>query len=407
MIRDHYGLSERRACELVGLGRSTYRYSSMESGTNRWLKGRLVELAASHPRYGYRRLYLLLRREGRMLNHKRVYRQYTMLGLAVRRKKRKKVSQANRRPRIVPERANEQWSMDFMSDVLAEGRRLKTLNIVDDATRECPAIEVDTSISGQRVARVLEGVGLFWGLPKRIVVDNRPEFTSRALDQWAYRNGVELVFIRPGRPVENCLIESFNGKFRDEPKIKKVKKVSREMLLHTLRDSEAEPDRSACPRHSRRHPGDPGPRRRDPPLQPRLICLDSDPDYSDLCLASRRATARTYGCSRARVYLYQEDHYQLAGRRAQAEPSTWTWARDITALAVDDAELKMDASTGCLEEEESGSPRATVEHPRTAARLWKPPISLPPRCSTLLREQAHISVLCGGLSGFRQRRQPM
>jgi len=216
MIRDHYGLSERRTCELVGLGRSTYRYSSMESGTNRWLKGRLVELAASHPRYGYRRLYLLLRREGRMLNHKRVYRQYTLLGLAVRRKKRKKVSQANRRPRIVPERANEQWSMDFMSDVLAEGRRLKTLNIVDDATRECPAIEVDTSISGQRVARVLEEVGLFWGLPKRIVVDNGPEFTSRALDQWAYRNGVELVFIRPGRPVENCLIESFNGKFRDE-----------------------------------------------------------------------------------------------------------------------------------------------------------------------------------------------
>ena len=106
--------------------------------------------------------------------------------------------------------------MDFMSDVLANGRRLKTLNIIDDATRECPAIEVDTSISGQGVVRVLDEVGLLWGLPKRIVVDNGPEFTSRTLDQWAYRNGVELVFIRPGRPAENCFIESFNGKFRDE-----------------------------------------------------------------------------------------------------------------------------------------------------------------------------------------------
>jgi putative transposase len=168
------------------------------------------------PRYGYRRLYDLVRREGREVNHKRVYRVYTKLGLTVRRKKRKRVAQANRRPRIVPTQANEQWSMDFMSDVLANGRRIRTLNIVDDATRECPAIEVDSSISGQRVTRVLDRVGLIWGLPKRIVVDNGPEFTSRALDQWAYRNDVELVFIRPGRPVENCFIESFNGKFRDE-----------------------------------------------------------------------------------------------------------------------------------------------------------------------------------------------
>jgi len=158
----------------------------------------------------------MVRREGHKLNHKRVYRVYTNLGLAVRRKKRKRVAQANRRPRVVPTQANEQWSMDFMSDVLANGRRIRTLNIVDDATRECLAIEVDTSISGIRVGRVLSRIARGRPLPERIVVDNGPEFTSKALDQWAYENGVELRFIRPGRPIENCFIESFNGRFRDE-----------------------------------------------------------------------------------------------------------------------------------------------------------------------------------------------
>jgi len=209
-------LSERRACDLVGICRSTMRYRPRTSQTNRWLMTRLPELAALKPRYGYRRLHFMVLKERRRINHKRVYRLYTKLGLAVRRKKRKRVAQANRRPRIVPTQANEQWSMDFMSDVLSNGRRLRTLNIVDDATRECLAIEVDTSLSGIRVARVLTEIGHIRPLPKRIVVDNGPEFTSRALDQWAYENDVELAFIRPGKPVENCFIESFNGKFRDE-----------------------------------------------------------------------------------------------------------------------------------------------------------------------------------------------
>mgnify|MGYP002064583788 CR=1 FL=1 len=173
-------------------------------------------MAALKPRYGYRRLHFMVLKERRRINHKRVYRVSTKLGLAVRRKKRKRVAQANRRPRIVPTQANEQWSMDFMSDVFSNGRRLRTLNIVDDASRECPAIEVDTSISGSRICRVLDEIGESRPLPKRIVVDNGPEFTSKALDQWAYDNKVELVFIRPGRPVENCFVESFNGKFRDE-----------------------------------------------------------------------------------------------------------------------------------------------------------------------------------------------
>ena len=192
------------------------RYRPKVSETNRWLMTRLPELAARKPRYGYRRLHLMVVREGHEVNHKRVYRVYTKLGLAVRRKKRKRVAQANRRPKVVPTQANEQWSMDFMSDVLASGRRFRTLNIVDDATRECLAIEVDTSLSGIRVGRVLSEIGHIRPLPERIVVDNGPEFTSKALDQWAYEHGVELAFIRPGKPIENCFVESFNGRFRDE-----------------------------------------------------------------------------------------------------------------------------------------------------------------------------------------------
>lgn len=159
---------------------------------------------------------MLLRREGRLINRKRVYRLYSELGLAVRRKRRKRVAQANRRPRVVPQHANHQWSLDFMTDTLALGRCFRTLNIVDDATRECLAIEVDTSLCGQRVARVLSRLVERRGRPTRIVVDNGPEFTSKALDQWAYENQIELVFIRPGKPIENCLVESFNSRFRDE-----------------------------------------------------------------------------------------------------------------------------------------------------------------------------------------------
>ena len=209
-------MSERRACDLIGICRSTMRYRPKTSQTNRWLMTRLPELAALKPRYGYRRLHFMVLKERRRINHKRVYRVYTKLGLAVRRKKRKRVAQANRRPRIVPTQANEQWSMDFMSDVLSNGRRFRTLNIVDDATRECLTIEADTSLSGIRVARVLTEIGHIRPLPKQFVLDNGLEFTSRALDQWAYENDVERAFVRPGKPVENCFIESFNGKFRDE-----------------------------------------------------------------------------------------------------------------------------------------------------------------------------------------------
>jgi len=217
VFRDRYGLSERGACRLAGYSRSSYRRKSVRAEADQALRNRLLELASERPRFGYRRLHVLLLREGWAINRKRVYRVYRELGLAVRRKKRKQVAKANRLPRVVPISANLQWSMDFMRDTLASGRVFRTLNVVDDATRECLAIEVDTSLSGHRAARVLDAIACQRGsYPKRLVLDNGPECTSKALDQWAYQRGVTLAFIRPGKPVENCFVESFNGRFRDE-----------------------------------------------------------------------------------------------------------------------------------------------------------------------------------------------
>lgn len=213
-MRERFEVSERRACKLTGAHRSMIRYRSCRQDDS--LREALHDLAAHRPRFGYRRLHALLVRQGWEVNHKRVYRLYRASGLAVRRKKRKRVAQANRRPRVVPAQANEQWSMDFMSDSLHNGRRFRVLNIVDDATREALAAEVDTSLGGDRVARVLDRIAETRPLPKGIVVDNGPEFTSVALDRWATKHDVEIRFIRPGRPTENCFVESYNGKVRDE-----------------------------------------------------------------------------------------------------------------------------------------------------------------------------------------------
>ena len=215
-FRDRYGLSERRVCELVHLSRSTYRYGSTRPDDEAELRERLEELARQQPRYGYRRLHALLRREGHRINEKRTHRLYRELGLQVRRKPRKRPARANRQPRTVPEQPNEQWSMDFMADSPADGRAIRMLNILDDASRECLAIEVDTSIPALRVCRVLDRLVEERGAPDRIVIDNGPEFTGKYLDQWASAHSVELVFIRPGKPTENAFVESFNGKMRDE-----------------------------------------------------------------------------------------------------------------------------------------------------------------------------------------------
>ena len=209
------GLSERRACRLAELNLSTWQYAPRRQEPS-GLRERLRELAGERRRFGYRRLHVLLRREGWQVNHKAVHRIYVEEGLQVRKRKRKRIARAERQPMPVPEVANERWSMDFQHDLLATGQRFRTLNVVDDFSRECPAIEVDTSLPGTRVVRVLDRLAETRGLPGAIVLDNGPEMTGKALDEWAWRNGVRLHFIEPGKPVQNAFVESFNGKFRDE-----------------------------------------------------------------------------------------------------------------------------------------------------------------------------------------------
>ena len=174
------------------------------------------ELAGSKPRYGYRRLHVLLRREGLVVNHKKVYRLCCEEGLQVRKKKRKRVSAAPRERLQKALHPNDRWSMDLVSDSLMDGRALRVLNVVDDCSRVCVALEAGISIGGERVGRILDRAGARYGWPKTIVVDNGPEFRSKALDQWAYVRGIRLHFIQPGKPVQNAFVESLNGKLRDE-----------------------------------------------------------------------------------------------------------------------------------------------------------------------------------------------
>lgn len=209
------GFGVTRACGLIRISRSLYRYRGRRPDSGP-LRARIEEIAAMKRRYGYRRVYLRLRREGWEVNRKRVYRLYREAGLAVRRRRRKRIGIVERKPLPKPATANVSWSMDFVADGLIGGRRLRCLTIVDDCTRECLAIEVNTSLPGVRVQAVLDRLADIRGLPKSITVDNGPEFDGKVLDQWSYRTGVQLSFIRPGKPNENAYIESFNGKFRDE-----------------------------------------------------------------------------------------------------------------------------------------------------------------------------------------------
>jgi putative transposase len=215
VLQTEHDFKITRACGLVDISRSVYRYRSRRPDCAQ-LRQRMGEIAGEKRRYGYRRIHVLLRREGWKVNWKKVYRLYRELGLAVRRRKRKRIGPFQRVPLPKPTAANQSWSMDFVADGLADGRRLRCLTIVDDHSRECPAIEVDTSITGTRVVAVLERLADERGLPASITVDHGPEFEGQVLDAWAYARGVRLSFIRPGKPVENAYIESFNGKFRDE-----------------------------------------------------------------------------------------------------------------------------------------------------------------------------------------------
>ncbi len=215
-MQSQTAISERQACALVGIYRSTLRYQSRLPDQDEALSSRIVELAQERRRFGYRRIHALLRREGVKVNHKRVYRLYRAAELAVKRRKRRKGVMVPREPLTLPVRRNEVWSMDFVMDSLANGRRLKVLTVVDDCTKEAVDLVADFGISGHYVTRILDQVARFRGYPKAVRTDQGPEFTGRALDQWAYQHGVQLKLIQPGKPTQNAFIESFNGKFRDE-----------------------------------------------------------------------------------------------------------------------------------------------------------------------------------------------
>jgi len=214
-MRSEYRRSERQACPLAGVERSSCRYRARRCDDPA-LRERLRQRAGERRRFGYRRLTVWLRREGWPVNHKRAYRIYGAEGLAVRGRKRKRRKAEARRSPVLPTQANQVWTMDFTPHNLASGRKFRTLNLMDGFTRESPRIEVDTSLPGLRVVRVLEEVARQRGYPQAIQVDNGPEFISRVVDQWAFEHGVELHFITPGKPTENAFIESFHGKFRDE-----------------------------------------------------------------------------------------------------------------------------------------------------------------------------------------------
>ena len=209
------GLGERRACALLGLGRSTYRDHGGRADDPA-LRQRWRELAVARRRFGSRRLHALLRREGFRVNHKRVYWLYREEQLMVRQRHRKRHHRQRGQPLPGAVWPNERWSMDFMRDTFADGRKFRLLTIVDDATRECLATEVETSLPGSRVVRVLERLVADRGYPKILVTDNGPEFTGQTFTTWAERCGITLHCIEPGKPVQNAYIESFNGKFRDE-----------------------------------------------------------------------------------------------------------------------------------------------------------------------------------------------
>jgi putative transposase len=206
-------LSERRGCRLLAIGRSTVRYLARPRSDG-VLRQRLKLLAEQYPRYGYPTLHVMLRSEGAVLNHKRTYRVYCEEKLQVRTKRRKKLTRP-RIPMAIPGRVNERWSIDFVSDQLADGRRFRILNIVDDFSRECVGQIVDSSISGARLARYFQEISSYRPLPRGVVCDNGPELTSKAMFFWSQQSGVKLHFIQPGKPTQNAFVESFNGKFRD------------------------------------------------------------------------------------------------------------------------------------------------------------------------------------------------
>jgi putative transposase len=212
-MQQEYAFSERRACGLVMVAATTYRYRSRRSDEP--LRTRLVELAREKPRFGYRRLHVLLRRTGEWVNHKRLHRIYREAGLMIRRKKRKHCVREGK-PLLARTAANQEWALDFAHDAVGSGRAIRVLSVMDAYTRECLALEVDTSFASRRVTRVLEAIVTERGQPQAIRCDNGPELTSRHFLAWCIERQIELVHIQPGKPSQNAHVESFHGRLREE-----------------------------------------------------------------------------------------------------------------------------------------------------------------------------------------------
>ena len=209
------GLSERRACSIVGADRKMIRYRSRRPPDTE-LRTQLRDLANARRRFGYRRLFILLRQDGEPSGINRIYRLYREEGLMVRKRKGRRKALGTRAPILVEARPNARWSLDFVHDQLANGRRFRILNIVDDVTRECLSAVADLSISGVRVARELSAIVARRGKPGMIISDNGTELTSNAILAWSAETGIEWHYIAPGKPMQNGYIESFNGRMRDE-----------------------------------------------------------------------------------------------------------------------------------------------------------------------------------------------
>ncbi len=214
-LRTAFEMSERRACKTIGCCRMTVRYEATRLD-NMALRERMKAIAHERRRFGYRRLHVLLRREGYVVNHKRLFRLYREEKLSVRRRGGRKRAIGTRAPMLIPLAPNQRWSLDFVSDQLTDGRRFRVLTVVDDCTRECLGLVADTSLSGQRVARELDRIIAERGRPKMVVSDNGSEFTSNAILRWADETRVDWHYIAPGKPIQNAFIESFNGRLRDE-----------------------------------------------------------------------------------------------------------------------------------------------------------------------------------------------
>jgi putative transposase len=214
-LRMTFEVSERRACCVLGADRTSVRYRSTRPD-DAAVRARLRELATIRRRFGYRRLHILLSREGIRMNHKKLRRLYGEERLQVRRRGGRKRALGTRAPLAIPQSANQRWSLDFVSDALADSRRFRILAIVDDCTRECLALVADTSLSGMRVARELDTLIAVRGKPAIVVSDNGTELTSMAILRWSQQSRVEWHYIAPGKPQQNAFVESFNGRLRDE-----------------------------------------------------------------------------------------------------------------------------------------------------------------------------------------------